>query len=110
MTINSWDKSRIAEYYVDDLRWNLTPLKKGSKIALFSGDKRCGIDLKDLLIHLGNGANFALFPAGEHVVLDLDSKQDDGKSTAKFLSQSGPKVQTLPRERTAGQRQFMRVV
>jgi hypothetical protein len=101
-TINSWDKRRIAEHYIDDLRWNLTPLKKGSKIPLFSGDKRYGIDRKELLTHLSNGANFALFPAGEHVVLDLDSKHDDGKSTAKFLSQSGPKVQTLPRERTAG--------
>src|ERR1700730_14878882 len=101
-SINSWEKSLIAKYYIEDLRWNLTPLKKESKIPLFAGDKRYGIEREELLAHLSNGANFGLFPGGDHVVLDLDSKQDGGKSVEKFLAQAGPKVQAIPRERTAG--------
>src|ERR1700737_4930216 len=100
--INGWEKSEIAEYYLNHLRWNLTPLKSGSKDPIFGGDKRYELDREELLAHLGNGANFGLFPAGDHVVLDLDSKQDSGKSVEKFLANAGPKVQALPRERTAG--------
>src|ERR1700736_6574577 len=98
-TINAWEKLLVAEYYTKDLCWNLTPLKKGSKIPLFAGDKRYGVEPEELLAHLSNGATFGLFPAGDHVVLDLDSKQDNGKSIEKFLAQAGPKVQVLPRER-----------
>ena len=36
------------------------------------------------------------------MVLDLDSKHDNGKSVNKFLAQAGPKAQVLPRERTGG--------
>src|SRR6202035_2251140 len=92
-SINSWDKSHVAEYYIEELRWNLTPLKKESKTPLFGGDKRYDLDREELLSHLGNGANLGLFPAGDHVVLDLDSKKDNGKSVEKFLAQAGPKVQ-----------------
>jgi hypothetical protein len=101
-SINGWEKDLVAQYYIDDLRWNLTPLKKGSKAPIYGGDKRYVIDREELLAHLSNGANFGLFPAGTHGVLDMDSKQDDGKSVDKFLAQSGPKVQAIPRERTAG--------
>jgi hypothetical protein len=101
-SINSWDKSHVAECYIEDLRWNLTPLKKGSKAPLFGGDNRYDLDRDELLTHLGNGADLSLFLAGDDVVLDLDSKQDNGKSIEKFLAQAGPKVQVLPRERTAG--------
>jgi hypothetical protein len=100
--INAWEKSKILEFYLDELRWNLTPLKSRSKDPLVSGDKRYESDREELLAHLGAGANLGLFPAGDHVVLDLDSKKDGGKSVDKFLAQAGPNVQALPRERTAG--------
>jgi hypothetical protein len=100
--INSWDKVCIVKYYLDELRWNLTPLKPQSKDSLYAGDKRYEVSREDLLTHLGNGCNFGLFPAGTHVVLDLDSKGDSGKSVEKFLEKAGPRVQSLPRERTAG--------
>ena len=100
--INGWDKSRIAEYYIGELHWTLTPLKSGSKEPLYTKSKQYDLNREELLAHLANGANFGLFPAGIDVVLDLDSKKDAGKSTEKFLAQAGPKVQSLPRERTAG--------
>ena len=100
--INEWEKSHVAEYYIDQLGWNLTLLKSRSKDPFFSGDKRYELDREELLTHLSNGANLGVFPAGDHVVLDLDSKQDNGKSVNKFLAQAGPKVQVLPREQTAG--------
>ena len=76
--INRWEKSEIAGYYLNHLHWNLTPLKCGSKEPIFGGNKRYEVDQEELLAHFGNGANFGLFPAGDHVVLDLDSKQDNG--------------------------------
>jgi hypothetical protein len=29
--INAWEKSKILEFYLDELRWNLTPLKSRSQ-------------------------------------------------------------------------------
>ena len=92
----------IVEYYIDELSWTLTPLKNRSKKPLYTKNKQYNLNLEELLVHLGNRANLGPFPAGSSVVLDLDSKKDGGKSTAKFLAQAGPKVQSIPRERTAG--------
>jgi hypothetical protein len=100
--INSWSKAQTAEYYSDELGWTLTPLIEGSKEPKYPKEQQYGVGRSDLLLDLSNGCNFGLFPSGMHVVLDLDSKSDHGKSVQKFLAQSGPRVQSLPRERTVG--------
>ena len=99
--INSWSKAQTAEYYIG-LGWTLTALIKGSKEPKYAQEKQYGLGRSELLLDLNNGCNFGLFPSGTHVVLDLDSKSDQGKSVQKFLAQAGPRVQSLPRERTVG--------
>jgi Bifunctional DNA primase/polymerase, N-terminal len=100
--INSWSKAQTAEYYIDKLGWTLTSLIEGSKEPKNPKEQQYGVGRSDLLLDLSNGCNLGLFPSGTHVVLDLDSKSDHGKSVQKFLAQTGPRVQSLPRERTAG--------
>jgi len=100
--INSWSKAQTAEYYIDEFGWTLTPLIEGSKEPKYPKEQQYGVSRRDLLLDLNNGCNLGLFPSGTHVVLDLDSKSDQGKSVQKFLAQAGLRVQPLPRERTAG--------
>src|SRR6516162_8179344 len=100
--INRWSKAQTAEYYIDEFGWTLTPLIEGSKEPKYRKERQYSVGRSDLLFHLSNGCNIGLFPSGTHVVLDLDSKTDHGKSVQKFLAQAGPRVQSLPRERTAG--------
>jgi hypothetical protein len=100
--INSWSKAQTAEYYIDEFGWTLTPLIEGSKEPKYPKEQQYGVGRNDLLLDLNNGCNIGLFPSGTHVVLDLDSKRDQGKSVQKLLTQAGSRVQSLPRERTAG--------
>src|SRR6516164_3970731 len=100
--INSWSKAQTAEYYIDEFGWTLTPLIEGSKEPKYLKEQQYGVGRNDLLLDLNNGCNIGLFPSGTHVVLDLDSKSDQGKSVQKFLAQAGSRVQPLPRERTVG--------
>src|SRR6516162_3833671 len=100
--INGWSKAQTAEYYIDELGWTLTSLIEGSKEPKYPKGQQYSVARSDLLLDLNNGSNFGLFPSGMHVVLDLDSKTDHGKSVQKFLAQTRPRVQSLPRERTVG--------
>ena len=77
--INSWSKTQIAEYYIDQLGWTLSPLIEGSKEPKYPKEQQYGLGRSDLLLDLSNGCNIGLFPSGTHVVLDLDSKSDQGK-------------------------------
>jgi len=100
--INGWSKAQTAEYYIDELGWTVTSLIEGSKEPKYPKGQQYSLGRSDLLLDLSNGCNIGLFPSGTHVVLDLDSKSDQGKSVQKFLAQAGPRVQSLPRERTVG--------
>ena len=53
--------------------------------------------------HFGNGSgdNIGMVPSGGHVVVDLDSKFDQGATVLAFLQQH-PILQSVPQERTAG--------
>jgi hypothetical protein len=89
-SINSWEKSRIAEFYIDDLRWNLTPLKEQSKEPLFPRDRRYELSREDLLAHLGKGANIGLFPAGSMWSSIWTQKRTAGKASKNFWPIQGP--------------------
>src|SRR6516162_5916704 len=101
--INRWSKAQTAEYYINEFGWTLTPLIEGSKEPKYPKEKQYSVGRNDLLLDLNNGCNIGLFPyngcniglfpSGTHVVLDLDSKRDQGKSVQKLLTQAGSRVQ-----------------
>jgi hypothetical protein len=87
--INQWDKSQTVDYYIDNLKWTLVPLKQGTKEHLYNEAKAMRLKPEELRKDLGNGSNIGLYPGGDLVAIDLDSKADQGESVRKFLNLAG---------------------
>lgn len=100
--INQWDKSQTVDYYIDTLGLTLVPLKPRTKELLYNEAKAMRLTPEELRKDLGNGSNIGLYPGGDLVAIDLDSKADQGESVRRFLAAAGPRVQSIPRERTQG--------
>jgi hypothetical protein len=100
--IVQWDKADIVSYYLDTLRWNLIPLRPRSKEPVYKDVTSSALDPAELRKELSNGANIGVYPGDTHVIIDLDSKADQGESVMRFLNGAGPRLQTIPRERTRG--------
>ena len=69
--INQWDKSQTVDYYIDNLKWTLVPLKQGTKEHLYNEAKAMRLKPEELRKDLGNGSNIGLYPGGDLVAIDL---------------------------------------
>jgi DNA polymerase I len=103
------NRLEAARYYRDSLQWDVLPLagsKKGGKRPLILNYRRWSRDQLDsrlLRKHFGPGKsdNLGLIVRAPHVIVDLDSKEDQGASAQEWLI-SQTALKAVPRERTGG--------
>jgi DNA polymerase I-like protein with 3'-5' exonuclease and polymerase domains len=105
----SHSRSEAVRYYRDALKWDVLPLAapgKGGKRPLIPGYTEWKRDqLTDDLLkkHFGPGktSNIGLIVRSPHLIVDLDSKEDQGTSAREWL-ETKQQLKTVPRERTGG--------
>jgi len=105
----SHSRSEAVRYYRDKLKWDVLPLAapgKGGKRPLIPGYTEWkGDQLTDDLLkkHFGPGktSNIGLIVRSPHLIVDLDSKEDQGTSAREWL-ETKQQLKTVPRERTGG--------
>lgn len=108
------DHLQAAESYRDECGWIVHPLngpnegtekERGKKPKLRGWKKLDFFDCDDAFLekHFGGNApaNLGVVIQPPHIVIDLDSKKDNGESVLQWLA-SQPALANWPRERTAG--------
>jgi DNA polymerase family A/3'-5' exonuclease/Bifunctional DNA primase/polymerase, N-terminal len=109
-TLNELSMAEAFRFYRDDLNWQVYPVdgpwsdksdpgKKPSVRAWWEYDSRdCD------LVHYFSPRrchNIGFAPSGKIIMIDLDSKKDEGESVYRFLAEH-PKLANVPRHRTRG--------